>query len=368
MEYSFEKLFQSPVNIALLIIICIAIVFFIKNLYTRIRKVNKEYAAYYEEKTNISREISKIRYSENKYISICVKLDNCQTKIFSLENFQPLELPADKLLEHANDQEISVFGKILKDSSCNKKNVIDLIRCAGSHSVASLFRRLQDGPTYIPFREVLDDVGNAVGVTNPEKLKDIQLESVIVEKSFERTLEKMSEEDRKNLESGLAELAAKHGRSYKGLTSATASVAIAQASGFGIYLMASTLVGAVTNLVGITLPFIFFTTMSKTIALCIGPLGWGFLGLYGIHRLGSPNYKKTIPAIIMISMIRYRIELDRENDLCDKQKAKSDLITNKSCIKNGIIDSVKILNTYRNHTKYESNANKIDKFIKNTMN
>ena len=78
----------------------------------------------------------------------------------------------------------------------------------------------------------------------------------------------------------------------------------AQLSGFGVYLLASTSLGALTATLGVTLPFAVYTTMSSTIAALIGPVGWIGAGLFTIWKLTGPNYKRLIPAILYVVMLR----------------------------------------------------------------
>lgn len=79
-------------------------------------------------------------------------------------------------------------------------------------------------------------------------------------------------------------------------------------SGFGIYLLASTTLGTLTGVIGITLPFVVYTTMSSAIAVIIGPVGWIGAGLFTLWQLTSPSYKRVIPAILYICALRARLD------------------------------------------------------------
>ena len=94
------------------------------------------------------------------------------------------------------------------------------------------------------------------------------------------------------------------GGALVGSTSIFAALTAAQLSGFGIYLLASTSLGALTGVLGVTLPFAAYTMMSTAIATIIGPVGWIGAGLFLIWKLTGPNYKRLIPAILYISMLR----------------------------------------------------------------
>jgi hypothetical protein len=58
-----------------------------------------------------------------------------------------------------------------------------------------------------------------------------------------------------------------------------ATLGAAQLSGFGIYLLASSTVGAITSALGITLSFGFYTTMSSIISYAIGPVGFAIAAI-----------------------------------------------------------------------------------------
>ncbi|MBU7587572.1 MAG: hypothetical protein KAF91_32910, partial [Nostoc sp. TH1S01] len=58
----------------------------------------------------------------------------------------------------------------------------------------------------------------------------------------------------------------------------------------------------------LNLPFVAYTTMSSTIAVIIGPVGWIGAGLFTAWQLTSPNYKRLIPAIIYICALRAKLD------------------------------------------------------------
>ena len=82
-------------------------------------------------------------------------------------------------------------------------------------------------------------------------------------------------------------------------------MAAAKASGFGVYLMASTVLGGLTSALGITLPFAAYMGMSQMIALAIGPVGW--LTLFGglAFTLNQPNWQRLTLAVVCVSVIRH---------------------------------------------------------------
>ena len=79
---------------------------------------------------------------------------------------------------------------------------------------------------------------------------------------------------------------------------------VAEISGFGVYLLASTVLGSLTNVLGITLPFSVYTGMSQMIALILEPVGWTTLAGGILFTLNQPNWNRLTLAVVYISMLR----------------------------------------------------------------
>lgn len=93
--------------------------------------------------------------------------------------------------------------------------------------------------------------------------------------------------------------------SLEGLLLTGGAMTAAKISGFGVYLMASTVLGGLTSVLGITLPFAVYMGMSQMIALAIGPVGW--LALFGglAFTLNQPNWQRLTLAVVYASVIRH---------------------------------------------------------------
>jgi uncharacterized protein YaaW (UPF0174 family) len=79
-------------------------------------------------------------------------------------------------------------------------------------------------------------------------------------------------------------------------------------SGFGVYLLASTSLGAITGALGVALPFVVYTTMSSAIAVILGPAGWGAAALFALWKLTGPDYPLLLRAILYVMMLRVKQE------------------------------------------------------------
>lgn len=84
------------------------------------------------------------------------------------------------------------------------------------------------------------------------------------------------------------------------------ALSVAQASGFGVYLLATTLLGTMTSVLGITLPFAIYTGLTSAIAVIIGPVGWAALGFSILWKLGGPNWKVLVPVLLYIITVEHR--------------------------------------------------------------
>jgi hypothetical protein len=131
---------------------------------------------------------------------------------------------------------------------------------------------------------------------------------------------------------------------------AIGTIGMAQASGFGVYILASSTVGAITSVLGITLPFAFYTGLSSVISFAIGPIGFLVLGyaLYksfkeirsfddvisilsqsytGIKNLFTGNYEKATLCFKYIAAMRVVLQKRIEEKLSDSM-SKYDMLNN----------------------------------------
>lgn len=99
------------------------------------------------------------------------------------------------------------------------------------------------------------------------------------------------------------------GSSLAGPAATLTLLGAAQASGFGVYLAATTALGFLTHAVGITLPFAIYSGVTSTIAFLIGPVGWLSAGVWGAWKLTATEWKSLVPAIVYIIYVNTRRSL-----------------------------------------------------------
>jgi hypothetical protein len=92
-----------------------------------------------------------------------------------------------------------------------------------------------------------------------------------------------------------------------------AALAIAQGSGFGVYLGASTALGFLSHAIGVTLPFAVYAGMTSTIAFLIGPFGFLGAGAWLGSRIFEPEWPRILRGlfhlIAMKAKYRYKDRL-----------------------------------------------------------
>lgn len=130
------------------------------------------------------------------------------------------------------------------------------------------------------------------------------LEQNIAQKLLKEAWEKLTPEQRSKLEEELRKIAENAGHRIPKEAGVFALLMAARLSGFGVYLMASTVLGFLGGLVNVTLPFAVYTAISRAIAVVIGPVGWIATAIMLAHNLTGPNWKKLEDAIVYISMMR----------------------------------------------------------------
>lgn len=154
------------------------------------------------------------------------------------------------------------------------------------------------------YRQIVMDMADKLSASYHLYDETTEIEQSVVCKMWNDTVARMTPEQRQELLAQAEVLATKYGVGFGKEIAGFATLTVAQMSGFGVYLLGSTLLGAINGALGLGLGFGVFTGLSSLISTVIGPAGWAALGLFTILKLGQPNYKKLLPAIIIIATAR----------------------------------------------------------------
>lgn len=227
-------------------------------------------------------------------------------------------LPPEVILQSALPAEIEALAAILElTGDLSPPILMEEIRAAGSHAFGEFIRRERELDPYVPYREVLTDAAKKVKAKYKGASDDAVIERAIIVSTLSNALKKANPQQRALL---LSDLDAAGKRMGKGVGGAAGALVVANLSGFGLYVAASTVLGAATSAIGVTLPFAVYTGMSSTIATLIGPVGWAALLVGGLFVLGRADLKRTVPAVIAIGTVRCRLIAQRDDEIASLKR------------------------------------------------
>jgi uncharacterized protein YaaW (UPF0174 family) len=178
--------------------------------------------------------------------------------------------------------------------------------------VSSSFFAWRIAQERLSYREIVTRVSERMEIgTSWRSTPDI--ERTITEKLWNSVWERMTVSQREQFNRKLIETAAQTERAanLKGVAIAGGGLLAAKASGFGIYLLASSTLAAVTSGLGFALPFGAYMTISSALSWVLGPVGFVGLGLLAIHKVTGPDHQKMTMATVAICAIRSRIAAER---------------------------------------------------------
>ena len=245
------------------------------------------------------------------------------------------------LLNQATESELKSLTSIIEGEdfredkpSLSPTEICQKLFGAGSYlkAVIQVATKLDvsDVPDYDSSLRGIDDLESLT--TNKRKAAPKNLrytedsEEKIIVKVLEKTYENMSDEDKVKFDKSVQEVASQYGKSAKGLVGTAGLMVVANMGGFATYTLMSSLLSALSF--G-TLGFGAYTAASSLLSTLIGPVGWIGLGIYALYKLGQPNYKILIPAVVTIGAIRQRVKFEaqkKSSDITHKSIDYTDLI------------------------------------------
>ncbi len=161
------------------------------------------------------------------------------------------------------------------------------------------------------WKQIVTDVADQIGINWSEILSDRtwndlstqEIENAVVVKQFQNMLEQLTPEQRQQVLMDLRRES--DDPSFEGFLLGGSAMLAAKMSGFGVYLLASTVIGSLTSALGITLPFAVYMGVSQTLAFILGPLGWVALAGSVLFSLNQPNWNRLGLSVLYISTLRH---------------------------------------------------------------
>lgn len=175
----------------------------------------------------------------------------------------------NNLINLLSDEQRRVFLKLL-----NKKNStnIDLLKELNK-LISSFGGFFSEQKSY---KQILEKICEKRRIKNIYSNSVYETEQLILENKFNTIYNSLNKEDKRKFDEEIQKIALQRGLSTDQAKSISAigTLAGANIAGFGLYIMASTLVGGLTSAIGLTLPFAFYTGMSSALSIVTGPIGW----------------------------------------------------------------------------------------------
>ena len=215
-----------------------------------------------------------------------------------------------ELLTHANDEELDTLQRF-SEIKLNSLEQFELaIRKKASNDVAIFVKKIKgvdENLSVATYSDMLDLTGKHFGLKR-DNLGDREFEENLVQVAFENMVSSIDEKDRRLLEYEISKYADKHlGKKNLDIVLSSGGIITANLGGFATYTMASSLLAGIGSTIGVTMPFAAYTTLSSTLSLAMGPIGISALGLWGLHKITSPNTKTTILVVLTVAAIRERL-------------------------------------------------------------
>ncbi|WP_439238526.1 DUF3944 domain-containing protein [Lonepinella sp. BR2919] len=178
------------------------------------------------------------------------------------------------------------------------EEIAEELQLFGGNTFANLFR----GGRGVAYKEVLCDVCNQMKVNYNKYSSTKQIEQNLLMKILQQALEKMSQEELKDLakEIGITDL---NNITSQALTSAF--IVVFKAGGFKSYQLTLIIVNAIMKtLTGKGLSLVANSTLTKVMSIVTGPIGWAITGIWTAFDIASAAYRVTIPAVIQVAYLR----------------------------------------------------------------
>lgn len=178
------------------------------------------------------------------------------------------------------------------------KDIAEELQRFGGNSFINILR-FGEGVLY---KEILTDVCDKLKVNYNEDSSVIRIENNLLMKITNDAFDNMSDEEKKEF---LVSIGLENTKNFKPEAITGIFQAIFKAGGFKSYQLTVIITNAVLkHLIGRGLSFAANASLTKTMAILTGPIGWAITGLWTAADIAGPAYRVTIPAVFEITRLR----------------------------------------------------------------
>ncbi len=177
--------------------------------------------------------------------------------------------------------------------------IANCLRRMGSHDIATLLR----GGEGVAYDNVVFDAGQKLKAKVKKSYSIEENEAQILLKMFEDALERMTDEEKRSilLSMGVNE----YNIPFGPLGVAAVQNLLREFGGFSVYRITVTVANMMSrSLLGSGLSFATNAALTRAVSMVLGPVGWITTGLWLANDLASPAYRKTVPSVIHVALLR----------------------------------------------------------------
>ncbi len=185
--------------------------------------------------------------------------------------------------------------------------IVREIRDFGGNSLVNVFRG--DG---VEYAEIARDVADKIDAEYGEHDAVEEVERKVLMKIFSDSVDRMTPEERRDLEEEFRRAGAKNVSFSSGVPAGVAMAQLGvQMTGFMAYRVAVIVANAIAKaILGQGLSFAANAALTRAIAIAAGPVGWVVSGLWTAIDLAGPAYRVTIPVVCHIAFLRQKKQFE----------------------------------------------------------
>lgn len=187
----------------------------------------------------------------------------------------------------------------------------DMRKSMGHESL--LGKILPDATPTISYDEIVRDVASHMKVSSGKHDSVEDIENSIMRHLMGESLKKMDAETAREVTKDLG-----GDFSVAAPATAAASLAVGGAGGFATYRLAMIVANSVARtLTGRGLAFAANATVTRTLGMVLGPIGWAVTGLWTLADLSSPAYRVTVPCAVQLAYMRQKMIHKSKVTVCE---------------------------------------------------
>lgn len=162
---------------------------------------------------------------------------------------------------------------------------------------------LPDTSRTISYDEIVRDVASHMKISIGKHDQTIDVERSIIRQLLGESMKKMNAE---TISAFTKDMGGNF--SYGGPAATAATLAAGKVAGFATYRMAMIVAnGVARSLTGRGLTLAANATITRTLGLVLGPIGWAVTALWTLADLSSPAYRVTVPCAVQLAYMREKM-------------------------------------------------------------